>query len=52
MLGQGDHWLAELFAPTQGIAGDLDQLAEQATRLVNPAVHAWAEAARVRIAEY
>ena len=51
VLGQGDHWLAELFAPNS-VDATLDQLAEQATRLVNPAVHAWAEAARVRIAEY
>ena len=39
VLGQVDHWLAELFA-RDNVDATLDQLAEQATRLVNPAVHA------------
>lgn len=51
VLGQVDHWLTKLFAP-DSIEATLDQLAEQASRLQDPAALARVGAARVRIAEY
>ncbi len=51
VLGQVDDWLGELFAP-DGIDATVNQLAEQAARLEDPAAQARAEAARARIADY
>ena len=50
VLGHVDDWLAELFDP-DAIGATVAQLAEQAEQLEDPAAHARAEAARLRVAE-